>query len=300
MQDHLTRRRALRLGAATAGLAATGGLSGCSAIPFIGGAGYTNWLFEPGTVTDSDHLSFDYEDTEQVRNNEDEFDSAYYDRFESREDSWPLSQTGVAVDEVTESLSIDGDTGGRVVGSFAKDDVTAELEDSDFSEETDHGGYTIYQRDERYAAGVRKGEFVHARYVAQNTTARDVVEALIDANAGDEDRYVDDSDDFRRLTDELGSGTFVSGGTQEETEETNSDYGRFEGVVASGTTVTVDGATTDIEVVWVYDAESDVDMDAVENWTDSDTFDDVDDVSAGNNGRTVTVTGTVDTDDYGV
>lgn len=299
MED-LTRREALRLGGATAALAATGSMAGCSSIPFIGGAGYTNWLFAPGTIGDVDHYNFGYTDVKRVRNNEDEFDDQYYDSFESNEDSWPLDQTGVDVDDVDSQLSLG--SVGRVAGSFAKDEVTGDLEDEDFEHDTDHEGYAIYHQDDQRAVGVKENEFVHARlrYGTQADDARDVVETLIDTNAGDEDRYVDDSEDFKKLTDELGSGTFVSGGTQEEVEETNAENGQFEGAVASGYAFTVNGETSDLKHVYVFSDEGDVDMGDVEDWTDGDDFDDVDDVSSSQSGRVVTVTGSFDTDEYGV
>ncbi|MUV90002.1 hypothetical protein GJ629_08945, partial [Halapricum sp. CBA1109] len=58
--DSLTRRTALKSGAATAGLLAAGSLSGCSSIPFLGGAGYTEWVPAPAEYKDTESLTFGY------------------------------------------------------------------------------------------------------------------------------------------------------------------------------------------------------------------------------------------------
>lgn len=74
-------------------------------------------------------------------------------------------------------------------------------------------------------------------------------------------------------------------------------------MVARGGSYTVSEDTTDVEFVWVYDRDGDVDTGDVEDYIetsqDEDRFwDDVDDVEVNQNGRVATASGQMDTDDF--
>jgi hypothetical protein len=136
--------------------------------------------------------------------------------------------------------------------------------------------------------------------IASNDPTADL-EALIDTKNGEADRYVDVNEDMNVLVDELGTGTFVFGSTNDPIEETDVTFGRFEGLVAEGYTDTVEGDSTDTELVYVFDTPDDVDMGAIEDWyAGNDTsaaFDNYGDLSSSRDGRIVTITGTADTGD---
>lgn len=288
MTDELSRRAAIKLGAATAGVGAMGGLAGCSSIPFIGGgSGYTNWLPEPGVIADADSYGFSWTDAQQVRNNEDEFDDDVYDSYESANED-RLDQAGLDYDDVNTFLSFQSVT--VVDASFNRDDVAGELEDNDFDDDTDHEGYTIYLSNSEFqAVGVSGNDLVYGRRNSEND-AVEVVELAIDTNNGDEDRYVDENDDFAELVSNLSSGTFTSG----RTIDNDSDQ------VASGRTVSVNGSTSNVESVTVYDEADDLDQDDVDDLQEEgEDSNDVENFSANKNGRVLTVIYDVDTDKIG-
>jgi len=288
MTDELSRRAAIKLGAATAGVGAMGGLAGCSSIPFIGGGGgYTNWLAEPGVVADDDAYRFSWTDAQQVRNNEDEFDEDVYDSYESFNEE-RLDQAGLDYDDVNTFLSFQTVT--VVDASFDRDDVADELEDNDYEDDTDHEGYTIYLGDNEFrAVGVSGSDLIYGRRNSDND-AVEVVEAAIDTNNGDEDRYVDENDDFAELTSNLGTGTFTSGGTIDN----DSDQ------VASGRTLSVNGEISSVEAISVFDEADDLDQDDVDDLQEEgEDSNDVDNFSATKTGRVLTVSYDVDTDEIG-
>jgi hypothetical protein len=101
----LTRRRALRLGAATAGLGATAGLAGCRAIPFVGGGGYAAWLPAPESISGlADSYRFEWQRTNQIRTNEASFDAEAYERFTNRNET-PLDMVDIDFDALNTVLS---------------------------------------------------------------------------------------------------------------------------------------------------------------------------------------------------
>ena len=288
MTDELSRRAAIKLGAATAGVGAMGGLAGCSSIPFIGGgSGYTNWLAEPGVIGDSDYYRFSWTDAAAVRNNEDEFDEDIYDGYESSNEE-QLDWAGLDYDDVNTFLSFQGVT--VVDASFNRDDVADELEDDDFEDDTDHEGYTIYLGNNEFrAVGVSGNDLVYGRRNSEND-AVEVVEAAIDTNNGNEDRYVDENDDFNELTSNLSTGTFTSGGTF----DSDSDQ------VASGRTLSVNGETSSVEAISVFDEADDLEGDDVDDLQEQgEESNDVENFSANKSGRVLTVSYDVDTDEIG-
>jgi len=125
-----------------------------------------------------------------------------------------------------------------------------------------------------------------------------VVESIVDTKSGDEDRYADDNEGFSELANQLNAGTFVNGRTHEEYDDTNEQAGQFEGAVASGASVTVNGETSDVQWVIPFADSDDIDTGDIEDWTDDGRFfDDVDDINVNTNGRSAIVTGTMDTDE---
>jgi len=300
MRKDISRRRTLKLSVATASAGMFGGLAGCSNVPFIGGgADYTQWAFEPGTVSDSDHLSASFVDYATIVDNEDSFDSDYYEsNFENTEDSFPINAADLGVEDLNWQVSVSG-YGGAVVADYNQEDVVGELEDNDFDDETDHEGYTIYLgSDEGRAVGIDGSTLVHSSGGFGTDESPDaIVEALIDTSVGEEDRYVDENEHFAALSDEWGSPTVAFGSTQEPSEETNAQNGQFEGTTANGISIQVNGDTTDAKVAYVFEEEGDVDMDDVEEYADTDQFDDLDDIGTSQNGNVAVITGTIDTDD---
>jgi hypothetical protein len=306
--DEQTRRDVLRGGAA-GGLIVLGGLAGCSSIPVIGGgAGYSQWLYDPGTIGDNDHYGFSYRNDQQIRNNEDTFDSEFYDRQEASEDGFPLDAMGVDYDSVTSRLNLT--FGGVISGNFNRSDVVDELDDNDFDdEEENYSGYAIYQRDDSVAVGVSGSDAVHiqAGFGSPVDDPVDGVETIIDTKTGDEDRYQNENEDMQTLLNRVGGGDVIFARTQDEVDDGNPTFGRFEGQVGTGLEATFNGDTTNLTFTVVYDSTDDVDADEVQEFVEDtadsldfiETFEDIEDVSSSENGRTAVVTGQIDTDEYG-
>lgn len=282
----LSRRHALRLGAATAGLGVTGGLAGCSSVPLLGGSDYTAWLAEPGTVRDgADGYDFRQMDVAAVRNREDAFDENTYARYEEREES-TLDLVGLDFDDADRFVSYRGVT--VADASFERADVIDELGDEGFEEETDNGGYTIYAATNGFGAvGVGGGTLVFGG----GDDAVDMVEAVIDTKNGEEDRYAAVNEAVELLVSTLDVGTFTRG------------FGFGDGDrsrAAQGRSVTVHGSATTIQAVVIYEDADVVDAEEVNAIEDAD--DDRDDIrhlSARKNGRVVTVSWDTDTDILG-
>ncbi|GAB3689351.1 hypothetical protein GCM10028857_24580 [Salinarchaeum chitinilyticum] len=163
------------------------------------------------------------------------------------------------------------------------------------------GQYTINAQ--TYSSGETTPYTLTLTLVGTPVDPTTVLQAIVDTYNGNGSRYVDDSEAFAELTSTLTTGTIISGQTFEETEETEEDYGQFEGAVARGQSATVNGETSDVEWVVTFGDADDVDTGDLEDWTESsevETFDDVDDISISTSGRSAVVTGTMDTDDIGV
>ena len=302
MGTEKTRRDVLKMGVATGSLAVVGSLAGCNGSVGGGGVGYRRWLYAPGAVGDSDHYSFTVTDHRDIRDNEDELGDLY-DLFASQEDSFPLSQMGVDYDEMNRNIAPENGT--VIMGSFNESDVVSELEDNDnYEEEDDYEGYTVFSTTGQGTAnrviGVNRRTAVAARSgLLGNANPQDVVETLIDTDDGSEDRYASDNEDMRVVINRVGNGSIVNGSTQEETEETDAENGEFEGQVASGGRIRINGETMRRKQVLVFDSRDDVNTSDIEDWTETDDFEDVDDISVSQNGRRVAITGETDTDDFG-
>ena len=304
MSDEQTRRTVLKAGTALGSLAVVGSLSGCSFLSGGDSTSYQTWLFEPGAVSDRNHYSFSVIDHDVLQSNEENLEDTY-DAYESLEDSFPLEQMGVGYDSLDTTITV-GDPGIVLLGEFSRDEAVSEFEDTDEFDTTDeYEGYTIVTDDDEDpsgVAGIADGTAVAARSSLlgpDDTELQEVVETLIDANAGEEDRYVV-QENMGAVVDSLGSGTMIAGWTQEETEETNIQNGEFEGVVGSGVRITVNEDAANYRISLVFADSSDADTDDIEEWTDSDQFEegfDLDDISISQNGRVVEVTGTGDTDE---
>lgn len=303
-RERIGRRTVLK----RAGAASVGGIvastAGCIGGPPIGGSGagsYASWLPAPGDIDDSDHYSFYKISPTVFAEHEDELDSDGYDQFETYFSGGGASMADIDFDETDQIVAM----GSAVVYSsqVPQEDVVDELEDNDFDDDTDHEGYTIFvSPDERNAAGVNGETVVWGSRASQSTDAVEVVEGVIDTEAGEEDRYADDSEDFGVLIDTLGDGDFVYGRTTEEGETDDPESGQFRDLVATGSRFDIDAETSEVMWVYVFEDEDDVDIEDFEDYVDENdgsdgTFDDVDDVSIEASGRAVIISGTQDTDD---
>ena len=310
--DETTRRTALKSGATAVSLLAVGSLSGCSSIPFLSGGGsYTEWVPAPDGFQESESLTVYQSKPSEIADNEDNFDEDYYD--ENLEND--VDKLDIDYEDMTLNIGVlagfslpvqvyDGDYEAQTVVDALEDEDTGE---GPFAEDGEYEGYTVYLNDSddapdnpQTAYGL-DGTLVVEASATEDLDAEEMLELVIDTNNGDGTLFTDDSEDFSALTDELGDGTTLVGGVSEDaSEEDDPDNGSFEGAVASGRVVTVNGETSDLKYVVVWDSEGDADEGDLEDYADNaldDEFDPNDDPSVGVSGRVGTIEFTYDTDE---
>jgi len=307
-----SRRTVLRRSIATAGAAGLVSTAGCSSVPnpFGGSPPYASWLPAPGDLGDADHYRFNYLNMGQIESNEDQFSSDSFDPS-SFEEFWaPLNINWEDTSHITTFGGLFGVSGGIAVeADYNQDDAVSTLEGEDFEQDSEYDGYSIMLGGDGQRIYAVDGSAVIITSASGSSDggtssdgSTDRVETIIDAKAGDTDRYGDASDDMSTLTGELGGGTLVSGGTMEAPDEADVENGRFENMVARGSRIEANGDTADAKYAVVYESESDVDTAELEAWVDANDgsdgqFADLNDPSYDSNGRTGVITGTVNTSD---
>lgn len=289
------------------GTVVAGTLTGCiGGVPLRGGGAVTGsfwqWLHEPGEVLDVDHYRVLSVDSSAFLDHESELPDSAFDTIES------------TVEQFSDVVDLDFDetqyfyrtnVGEILSGSLDVDDAEDELEDADFDDETEHESYTIYvSADERQAVGVNGEQAVRTR--RSNPVTRegpvDVLETMIDVSRGEEDRYRQSNDALNRLSAKVPTGALLQAETFDERRDTNVNSGTFEGSVASGSALSLNGETATGTWVVVFEDEGELDEDDLQDWTDEaddtgEVFDEYDDLSVSTDGRIATVSGTIDTDD---
>jgi len=292
-----TRREVVQLGGGAAGLAVTGGLAGCSALPFFGGPpGYADWLYAPGTVDDRNHLQYRKGKLDQLRGNAEELGGAI-NSYRATEQQWPMVTMNLQFDQVDEAFRI-GPRSGRITGDFEANTVGNALTNKGFEEEGDYGDYTLYVEPSR-AAGLVDGEAIYCDETefTDDFEPRQYVEAVIDTKNGDGERYIDESEPFKQLTTRVGDATLVGGLTYDKVDDGDPGQGLLADSVGAGFAINVNGENSTVKRVVVYESEDDVDMDAVSEFADSDQFSAVDDPSTNQREVTAVIKGTAPTSD---
>lgn len=295
----MDRRTFVQTGVAAALGVGTAATAGCSNLPLVGSGGgaYTNWLHEPGEVTDRDHYSVNVIRPETVVGNEDAFDDSYVDGVEGAYDDM-LDPTGLDTDEAREIVNTN--VGTVFLGSFQVDDVVADLEDEDFDDDDEVGGFTIYTTDDEGRAWAVSSGALVGTFSRNGEAAPDVAETLIGVSNGEEDRYAEESDAMGVLTGTLSNGFQRFTQTYEASDQDAPESGRFEDSVGLGASLALSGDTVDLEYVVAYEDADDVDQGDLEDWVDGQdegTFDDVENVSYNTSGQAAIVTGQMDADD---
>lgn len=283
----ISRRRLLRLGAAAAGVGALGGLGGCGAGP-LGGGDFRDWLPVPGTTSEADHYQFSSLDANAVLDEREAFDGDRLDGIrrlarEYRrlvgvtfdETNWILTFQGMAV--------VDTDVDTAVLGG--------QLDDRSFRR-GDYGDYRVYVGPDRNrAVAINDGTLVFGR-PTDATDARSVVELLVDTSRGEHPRYRAENPDLEELLSQLGTATAVTGGSTPSVDGA--------GPLATGGTVSVGGDASNFTSALVFadasavSADGEVVQNEIGRLSENSQAGDVD---ATTNGRTLLVSGTIDTVD---
>lgn len=294
-EDDISRRRVLRASGTLAASGAISSLAGCSGPGPLGSGAekYRNVLYDP-RIIDRDHYFAGYFDVSGIFEHRQEFNRDFFESLRSLDDPIPGLRFEEMGDLVTPGLYV---SGSRVVtGEYESDDIVTAVREADYSRAEDYEGYEIYERDGG-AVGVSDADIIRSRPAgSQSGTA--MVKFVIDAKTGDVSRYHKVNSDFEELSGTLGAGHMTILGTTEPTEETDAEAGQFRNNVGYGSKYDVNGEETDLQVVFVFLDERDVVVRDIETWTDnSSAFERAYDISVDENGRTATVSATMDTRD---
>ena len=312
-----TRRQFLATGA----VAGAGALAGCDMIPFIGGGGigqFKNWVPSAGEVNpSSESISFGASNPSQISSQKKNLHPQMYRSYQSS------YRTGVQWKSLKLTLSIEG--GSVYKGSYNTDDVKSELttatgsdDQGKFSQEDSEGNYEIYipssadgADNASRAYAVSGNAIIEARPTGSQfednfSSAVSNAKTIIGVGENGEARAVDNNDDFSTLTNNL-SGTFVQGGTRQEEvggDAASIPQGNFEGLVASGGSLKINGGNTKVTEVFVFGSNGDVSTEDIEEYveksdTGSGTWAHTRNVNVKQNGNAGIITGKIDTYDIG-
>lgn len=229
----VSRRKLLSAGTVAAltsiaGCSGSGGISGVveDATSSVSGSSkldYTQWAYAPD-VLDSDHYQFFSLDPISIDEIEDEFDDNTFDQLEGIERE--VEPSGIDFDEMGSFLSLQGHSIFTSSEFESEEELLDELDDeADLDDDDEIGDYTVVYDDDD---DLNRGAAVNGNTVIltqgnlsrRENNAEDVLEAIIETKAGEEDRYIDENDDFNLLTEKLGQATIVAGRTHEEFEGT--------------------------------------------------------------------------------
>jgi hypothetical protein len=328
MSQDVTRRKLLRAGAGAAALGAVGSLSGCSAIrdlnPFGGGGlgEFTNWVYAPDTFeSDTEGLSVRAVSYSGILSNSGSLSEATMLSYKQRS----FQQLGIDAEDI--DMRADLPNGRVYTGSFDTEAVKEELQagandeagagnneyESEATYEEDYEIFAIADQDEpSHAYAVGNGAIVRGNRVSNfissdsEVSAEDVVKGIIDSGTNGENRFTESNDTFGTLVDKTNTGVSVSlelrahqvGSDDGQSEDVK--RGHFDGLVASGNSLQINGDTSTYQYVYVYDSEGDVNESEIQEWieandTGNGSLSDLDDISVNTDGNTATVTGTRDT-----
>ncbi|SDJ61678.1 hypothetical protein [Natronorubrum texcoconense] len=252
--------------------------------------------------------------------------------------NWEFEFTHTERDRSGEEYEQDGSASTNVEmrgisGAFDPEDIEESLErwaeeeyddEEELSSEGNREGLDLYEIDDSALA-------VGEEYVLQVTVGQHVepiaaLETVIDARWHGDELWVDDDDDARTLLDQLPSGDDVNGlffepmtlenafedefgdeyddidelpDYQRESFEDQHDYDDWQsGLMGTISASEIDGETTDITTVFLYENERDADADALREHVDAnrnlgEEWETLEDQSVSDEGRTLILTGTV-------
>ncbi|MXR51299.1 hypothetical protein GRX03_06730 [Halovenus sp. WSH3] len=267
--DTLTRRQ---FAAVVAG--ASVGLAGCSSGSDDGSnggtsgpPGYTDWLPSADALGYA-RYSFNAVSYDDIRENEEALHEDVYQGFVEDTNNSFAGELGLSFSDLSSVVSAAEVE--HLSGTFGRSTIVDALSGTEMEERTDYSGFTLYASGYQ-GVGVRDGEAVVTQQ-AFGTGSDQIVETLqtmVDAGAGETQRRVEANDDFELLVSKLGDGSFVRGETRPKVESADPEEGLFSGVVARGTSVTINGDRSTAVYADVFEQESDVSMDEIETWRES-------------------------------
>lgn len=315
MTDGPARREFLRTSGALASTAVIGGIAGCFGGHSGGDGGdeskgpqpafaLGSWLPQPGTVTAKDHYSFEFFSYDRLLSAEMSLKEGAYSEMINRtngkgEQPWPLpSASGRPIDTLSEYVSADNNSQQVLYGNHAPKAIGDGLvKNLGFERAGEYRKYDLFRTElQQQSANIAIGVSDYVMLWIQDESAVEAIKTLADTQTGQTPVYADGNDDFVELFEHVEGGDRVLGETSEPVSQTNLDAPIFEGEVGYGYKLRLDGDPIDETYAIVFEDESAVDADAVEQWvaeneSDGRRFAPHTSVSIEQDGRTVLVSG---------
>lgn len=217
-----------------------------------------------------------------------------------------MRRFGAPVDAVDRFVSFDG--GMTFAGSFGEDDVATRLDEMGYERRDDHRGYAVYASSgDGYGVGVTESEgrtrvVAGSRTIAAyvdpgenevGKTGPEVVETIVDAAAGETDRFADADPSFDAVSDAVGAGSVTAVATHDATSGSEPADWEFPGLVAEGATV-VPGDPGRLLVAARFESSGDAEDASIRDALSADAaLDGVEAESVSRDGRLVQVEGEV-------
>jgi hypothetical protein len=333
-----SRRTFLR----ASGLSALLGLAGCTGVleddeslaEASGQPEYSSWLYDPKDLLGIDTRGFASYDVESVMEQRDELpEDPFQGLEEANQELEGIDLTeighmtlvgGSSLDFARDDSATGPSSAGAsfvVEGTFDVDEIQTQIEEeSDSSAEYETGsyeGYELYYGDDgnEYSdttvAFALDSEHVLVGMIEDaDVSGRDAVETMIDADQGDADRYYDQSEYAQLLIDQLGEATVIMGAQFDlgtiVRDQISDERARtlVDGLYAAGMAGTLNGETTDNEIILAYDEETEVPADTARDLVDEAreqsprAFENVEDVSVSGGDRTLTISMTVNAAEF--
>ncbi|SEH11992.1 hypothetical protein SAMN04487967_0605 [Natronorubrum sediminis] len=253
-----SRRDVLGMGTRVIGSATMAALAGCSDLPVVGthtdeSLDYREWTFDPETL-DEPNITVTAIDIETLLAGDDP-----YGEDELREILEGTFHDELDADDVESFVSIAPLE--ILAGSFDAADIFEAL---DATSESGYEGFDVAFDEDRETMFASNGTFLVAMLGAASPddASREVLELAIDTYNGDEARFVDTSDDFARITDEIEAGTHTTiTGYADSSLEDEPDSSP----VADASVASVDGEEADVDLAVLYADEEYADSERLES-----------------------------------
>ncbi|APX95540.1 hypothetical protein BB347_02315 [Natronorubrum daqingense] len=246
------------MGTGVLGSATMAALAGCSELPVVDthtdeSLDYREWTFDPETL-DEPNITVLAIDIETLLAGDDPHDEDVF-----RELLEGTFHDELEADDVESFVSIAPIE--ILAGSFDADDVFEAL---DASSEDGHEEFDIAFDEDGETMFASDGTFLVAMpgIAAPDDASRELLELAIDTYNGDEARFVDTSDDFARITDEIEAGTHTTiTGYAESSLEDEPDSSP----VADASVASVDGEEAHVDLAVLYADEEYADNERLES-----------------------------------
>ena len=213
--------------------------------PADGTPAYADWLPAPAAF-ESSHYVVDARRPSAVVAQDSEFGETA--RIRESADNYGEMFDPAEMELRVRAGNLDGFEFELFVGGFDAAEVETNItgdEEFDLREAGEFHGFSVYQaEDGNDPVAISEDTLVISEH-------RRMLDPVIEARDGDRERYVEASDDFRKVVESIGTGTAVKAQTYDDHQFDD----HVEGAVASGSALRVQGAATEYTGALIFDGE---------------------------------------------